>query len=105
MKVRHGFVSNSSSSSFAVFGIALTDAQITAIKAKRGDLYGVQDVGLDYYGGTNDGTEVIGLCPSVAPDDETFGQFKTRVAALIASVTGDKPEDIKVEFVSGEYQC
>jgi hypothetical protein len=74
MKTRHGFVANSSSSSFCIYG--------AIVSRDDDDIYEkAEDHGLecrcpsdDYY---------IGLSWSDVKDDETGAQFKERVRELI----------------------
>jgi isopentenyl phosphate kinase len=72
MKIRNGFVSNSSSSSFCIFGVStynLPKASEIAQKAdEKGMLHGGGDVG-----------EYIGLEYTEMEMDETRRQFENRV--------------------------
>lgn len=78
MKIRNGFVSNSSSSSFCILGIV------------RGDKYQIdEDVaetldsgdGLERVYGIDDycDQQLFGMSPSQMKDDETLLQFKQRI--------------------------
>jgi len=78
MKIRQGFVSNSSSSSFCILGIVRGDKnQISEDVAETLDsgeglerMYGISD----YYE-----QQLLGMSPSQMKDDETLLQFKQRI--------------------------
>lgn len=123
MKIRSGFVSNSSSSSFAIFGIeedASTLAELLAAKQEKKDLPEgvdpedvedevdswqvkelIEEKGLACYDDES-GKLYVGLDFMSLGDDETKNQFKTRVAASLKEIFG---KDFEVEYWSGEYPC
>ena len=68
MKIRNGYVSNSSSSSFCVLGIIYDDDFET--KGKISSYEGIYK----YYGYT-----ILGVEPTCMSDDETLLQFKERI--------------------------
>lgn len=81
MKIRSGFVSNSSTSSFCILGIVLNDGEWDdELDYLSNDLihieYGISDYD-DY---------LLGAPPKSMKDNETLIQFKTRVASEISSV-------------------
>lgn len=111
MKFRTGFVSNSSSSSFVVFGVRLNDSKIADLQSQRAEaaLKGwskpenhgedcecskcqppeVED--LDLYEMCDDaGLQcsgfTVGLSPRAMADTETLAQFKERCAANISKL-------------------
>lgn len=101
MKVRHGFVSNSSSSSFCIYGLSLDSVDMSeAIKN-----LGLEETEDSYEDGENiaDALELenhnvedyysyIGAEWASIGDDETGGEFKMRIENKLKKVFGD---DIK----------
>jgi len=86
MKIRTNFVSNSSSTSFCIFGICTNDGEL----ADR--LHRVK--GIVRYCSPSDWYYCGGDLASM-DDDETFGQFKSRVKELIEKAAG---KDISEPF-------
>lgn len=89
MKIRHGFVSNSSSSSFLIYGIQIPDE-----KLRDGNVWDVahelaEEAGLIYFNIGDGGGYYIGRSWSDVKDDETGRQFKDRVEAGVKKVFGD----------------
>ena len=87
MRIRQGFVSNSSSTSFCVFGVAIerdSEGHWEDIEAKADDC----DYLTTYCGDPNDWprTMYVGIEWDRIDDDETGQQFKDRVAALIEQI-------------------
>ncbi len=85
MKVRSGFVSNSSSSSFCILGV--TSSQINNDLEVKIDFEGeylyskLKDFKLEYECGINDYYEnyVIGIAPYNIPEDKTIKEAKQDV--------------------------
>jgi hypothetical protein len=110
MKVRNGFVSNSSTSSFCLFGIALggTDdlEKMGMIFTDRDDPYDeiyklVQDSGLDIVFDNDNDVIYVGLHPDCMGLDETKRQFQARVRELMTKLLPDSVSE-KLEIHEGE---
>ena len=113
MKVRCGFVSNSSSSSFFIYGGSIESSTAEEIFLKAGVdeeqfvdgvmefLYGrLNDCDLEINGDYEDYYMHIGITPSKIKDDETGAEFKARVKALL---TENLPE-IADELAMGYHE-
>lgn len=90
MKLRYGFVSNSSSTSFSIYGAIIEE------ESEEKTL-------LDYYYGdpnSDDRSIYIGLEYSSMTDDETKRQFKERIEAEVKRLYGN---DIKCGSYEESY--
>jgi hypothetical protein len=76
MKIRSGFVSNSSSTSFCIYGVYSKKCSDEAMKTMKG----IQAFEEPYGDGS-----YIGVPLQECRDDETMGDFKKRVVELINS--------------------
>lgn len=95
MKIRQGFVSNSSSSSFCIMGDTIK--QPDHIDDFH---YEMEQSGLECY--DMYGEYAVGLGLNKMRDDETKGAFKIRVAELIFKLTGVKASP---HIMAEEYEC
>ena len=86
MKIRNGFVSNSSSSSFLIYGASVDEtgdeAEDLQVKARA--------AGLDFEYGPDGEGNCIGLSWDAVKDDETGKEFKTRIQKSVNEVFGKK---------------
>jgi hypothetical protein len=82
MKVRLGFVSNSSSSSFCIFGIQYEKTYDEAEEK-------VQGTGLQVHSGPYDDGCFVGIDWSNIKDDETGLQFKERIQKAVDTAFGE----------------
>jgi len=93
MKIRNGFVSNSSSSSFCCFGVVLQPKEMEKYpKNKWGQVLLPEDLKLHYQEGIGCYCEeemLVGLEPTDMKDDETLFQFKERIFNELIKI---KPE-------------
>jgi|WetSurMetagenome_2_1015567.scaffolds.fasta_scaffold142667_4 hypothetical protein len=80
MKIRNGFVSNSSSSSFLIYGSFITDSQINGISREVLEKI-IEDNKLDIetFFGEGDDYQYIGKSWDSIKDDETGKQFKSHI--------------------------
>lgn len=108
MKIRIGFVSNSSSGSFVVWGMEVSVSRLRRPAdvdpgEESLDLEWssyARSAGLDAHYDYDNGELWVGLHPSKMKDDETLGQFKTKVEGLLkASNLFDDQEKIEISFV------
>jgi hypothetical protein len=89
MKLRIGFVSNSSNTSFCIVGISLSNPdEKYNLKA--------EELGLDIQGDNpnnwfND-ENYFGLFIEKMKDDETLGEFKQKVAQKLKELTGTEQQ-------------
>jgi hypothetical protein len=86
MKVRRGFVSNSSTTSFCIYGAFVdTDEELMYDKCYEADL--------ECYSYPYDRGYWVGLDWACIRDDETGAQFKARVEGKLFELFKVRPED------------
>jgi hypothetical protein len=81
MKIRNGFVSNSSSSSFCIMGIRITSELYYKIGKERKPTTLDTETGISH-----DDVYYIGYNPDKMGEDETLGQFKDRIVTEAARI-------------------
>jgi len=86
MKIRTGFVSNSSSSSFCIYGTSIDTKRVEGIEKQ------IEEMGLEIHNGDcnyDNGTLYVGRSWSSIKDDETGAQFKEFVRKALNKFFGD----------------
>jgi hypothetical protein len=109
MKIRSGFVSNSSSSSFCILGISLSYDEVTKLCKKTGGIDDTIHSPLGWISDTYDYGDdiIIGMHPwNQMQDDETPPMFRKRITAEIKKQLPklDLTEK-KIDLYEGEYSC
>ena len=101
MKTRQGFVSNSSSCSFLIYGICIGEDGVNTLAKKLGvepdkdDLSYTAEMiceklgeGFDYHNPEGDDEIYIGKSFSLIKDDQTGGDFKKEIETLLGEKCG-----------------
>ncbi len=112
MKIRNGFVSNSSSSSFCVYGVCIDKERLIALfdidmeeedcsEDEIDDVLGLADLGLASY--TNRFCVYIGCRWDSIMQNETRKQFVASVEAGIKTLVSHNPTIAKL--IGTDYTC
>jgi hypothetical protein len=96
MKIRNGFVSNSSSSSFAVFGAAMDSLPEHVLSYRDGPQEAVAKVGLVLVSNPDDMEckYIIGKSPSEMRMEQTLAEFVQQIANEINLLLKQPNEDV-----------
>lgn len=104
MKKRLGFVSNSSSSSFCIYGIEIAYSEIAELlKIEEEQISDTLDrleivIENDY----ENESAYFGLSYSDLRDDETGAQFKQRALEALIDIFGEKAKEWKLQYINEE---
>ena len=105
MKIRNGFVSNSSTSSFCILGVKLPNKKIDELLDGK-NLYHTLGKSLTYIEDAYnwDGDTIIGMHPyDNMEEDETKAEFRARIKAEIKKqIPGLEHTPLTVEIYEGE---
>lgn len=80
MKIRSGFVSNSSSSSFCILGKSVTSEEYEKVYSAKSSILRAKN-SISY-----EGDQYAGACPESMKNDETLAQFKDRIINELKAV-------------------
>ena len=113
MKIRTGFVSNSSSSSFVAFGARIDSKLSDKIEEEKGeDYFDELNLEKEVYGKTiktehdgYDGTNFIYFDLDDLKDDETLGEVKKQLQDFIKEEMGVDIPIEQIGFIDEEIGC
>lgn len=112
MKIRSGFVSNSSSSSFCLWGVELEENEFKSIYKidddEDTDMYALLDKkvkGLEYVYSGEDGQLYLGMSPGEMKDHQTLGGFKEDIAKKLSKILKQEVSTNKIRLHYGEIYC
>ena len=95
MKIRSGFVSNSSSSSFCLFGVFLGEDKYGEAHELAKDSPLRVECGINEY----DDSTYVGLWPEDMNEDETLKEFRGRIRKYLVS-KDDSLKDAKISWIT-----
>jgi hypothetical protein len=99
MKVRMGFVSNSSSTSFCIFGIVVSESQLDCRQIKDRSLKACRGIDELY------GEYAVGTHPDNLDVNKTIAQHRIEMAEKLSKAMGYQVEPTDIKFYSdGGYE-
>ena len=99
MKIRSGFVSNSSSSSFLIWGVCLREDNELSEKIWD-NVKAISSLGIDYHMPAYSGI-FLGACPSSMKDEQTLAEWKKDVenhVNQVLDILEEHPDKIKFSW-------
>lgn len=98
MKVRYGFVSNSSTTSFCIYGAAISSDKADELDSDKELEVHYGDPEAD-----NDGA-YVGVSWKRIGDNETGAQFKARIQEAVKKLVGDEAKDLNFCTIEEAYR-
>ena len=94
MKIRSGFVSNSSSSSFCVYGSYIAESVFEAVYDDANKIKILEQFDIDEHGNPDcyEDTTMVGRRFTSIKDDETGGEFKKKTSEAMKKLFGEDTE-------------
>jgi len=105
MKIRTGFVSNSSSSSFALWGMSFSLEDGEEENGLPDTPENLFEGKISYVWAFEEGYAVAGLSPNEQAENQTLAEFKEQIRAKLEKILKRPIIKEEVEFHSGEYSC
>ena len=102
MKIRNGFVSNSSTTSFCIYGVT-SDEEIYDDDDYK-TYQKLMKLGISLFREPDSGTSYAGVSFSTIKDDETGKQFKERVEKILKEHLGKKIEGLEFGIQEGGWR-
>ena len=102
MKTRIGFVSNSSTTSFCIYGIRTEDEKIKEI-IENIDYLKLREFGISTYSHYDEGATFIGRSFHAIRDDETGLEFKNNTKLILKELLKENVDDQCFIYQEGWY--
>jgi hypothetical protein len=108
MKIREGFISNSSSTSFCIVGINSYNKDVKnktiSLNKEFNCKTDLEENGFSFYSNSDYGMEYLGKSISEMNENETLGQFKESVKKELINAIPELGKDIEVDImIDGWY--
>lgn len=88
MKIRSRFVSNSSTSSFLIYGISFENEDVWNEAIKDTEAYRASKLSLEYGNPNYDNTVYIGRNPTEMKDEQTMKTWKAEICDSLSKILG-----------------